>query len=109
MRPLYTLLDKPTGILCRPASEAVAELEATCPTSVSVLKAVALSNCVHRAELGPSSYSGGVEHLALGRYEIQQILPGLGERCNPFIEELGRHGACVNTGLGEFCQFLAWV
>jgi len=78
------------------------------PVSVSILEAVVLSNCVHRAEPGPSSYSGGLEHLALGRDAIQQILPGLGERSDPFFEELGRHGVCVNTGLGEFCQFLAW-
>ena len=109
MRPQHIVPDKPTVIPCRPASQAVAELEATCPTSVSGLKAVVLSNCVHRAERGPSSYSGGLEHLALGRYAIQQILPGLGERSDPFFEELGSHGLCVNTGLGELCQFLPWV
>ena len=109
MRPQYVLFDKPTGILCRPASQAAAELEDAYPASVSVLKVVALSNCVHKAERGPSSYSGGLKHLALGRYAIQQILPGLGERSDPFFEELGCQDVCVNTGLGEFCQFLAWV
>uniref|UniRef100_E6PY47 Uncharacterized protein n=1 Tax=mine drainage metagenome TaxID=410659 RepID=E6PY47_9ZZZZ len=79
----------------------------TCPTSVSVLKAAVLSNCVHRAERRLSSYSGSLEHFALGRYAIQQILPGLGERCDPIFKELGRNGACVNAGLGELCQFLA--
>lgn len=48
------------------------------------IEGVALSNCVHRAQRGLSSYSGGLEHLALGRYAIQQILPGLGERFDTF-------------------------
>ena len=48
------------------------------------------------------------ERLALGRDASQQIVPGLGERTDPFFEELGGDAVCVNTGLGEFCQFLAW-
>ena len=109
MRPQYIVLDKPTGILCRPASQAVAELEATCPTSVSVLKAAMLSNCTHEAEHGRRPDSSSFERFALGRYAIQQILPGLGERSDPFFEQLRGQGVSVNTGLGEFCQFLAWV
>ena len=61
------------------------------------------------AERGPSPDSRDLERFALGRYAIQQILPRLGERSNPFFEELGGHAVCVNTGLGEFCQYLARV
>ena len=98
-----------SAVLRWSASQPAAELWITCPVSISKWKTAVLSNCVHGTDRSPIPGSGGFEFLAFGRYAIQQILPGLGERSDPFFEELGRHGVCVNSGLGEFCQFLAWV
>ena len=109
MRPQYIFLDKPTGISRRPTSQAIVELEATCSISISVLKATVLSNYVHGAERGPSTHSGGFEHLALGPYAIEQIVPGLGERGTPFIEQLCGYAVRVDTGLGKFGQHITGI
>jgi hypothetical protein len=49
------------------------------------------------------------EMRALGRDASQQIVPGLGERGDPFSEQLGGHGVRVNTSLGEFREYLAGI
>ena len=61
-----------------------------------------LSNCGHEAGCGRSPDSSSFERFALGRYAIQQIVPGLGERGNAFIEQLRGHAVSVNTGFSEF-------
>ena len=90
-------------------SQPEAELWITCPVSVSISNAPVLSNCVHGTDRSLIPELGGLEYLAFGRYAIQQILPGLGERSNPFFEELGGKTVRVNTGLGELCQYLSGV